>query len=76
MTVNSRDNYTGSFYWFVSRRRAEESTCTESVKPDTLVLADGVTKYDIVGLDDAKVEEVVSTTLYIAPICRRGSSSR
>ena len=61
MSVNSRDHYTGSYYWFVSRRRAEETNCTESVKPDTLVLADGTTKYDIVGLDDAKVQELVST---------------
>jgi hypothetical protein len=61
MTPNSRDNYSDSYYWFVSRKRAEESTCEGSAKPDTLVLADGVTKYDIVGLDDAKVEELVST---------------
>ncbi|KAK4126753.1 hypothetical protein N657DRAFT_668789 [Parathielavia appendiculata] len=63
MTPNSRYNYTGSRYWFVSRRRAEDtcdSNCTESVKPDTLVLADGATKYDIVGLDDAKVEELLT----------------
>ena len=60
MAISSRENYTGSYYWFVSRRRAEETSCTESVKPDTLVLADGVTKYDIVGLDDGKVEELVS----------------
>jgi hypothetical protein len=65
MTVNSRPNYTGSYYWFASRRRAEDSTCSESVKPDTLVLADGTTKYDIVGLDDAKVEELVSATYHL-----------
>ncbi|KAL2138912.1 hypothetical protein VTI28DRAFT_6044 [Corynascus sepedonium] len=60
MTVNSRENYTGARYWFVSRRRAEENTCKESVKPDTLVLADGITKYDIVGLDEAKVDELLA----------------
>ncbi|KAK4171325.1 hypothetical protein QBC36DRAFT_199582 [Triangularia setosa] len=65
MSVNSRDNYTGSRYAFASRRRAEDtcSSCTESVKPDTLVLADGITKYDIVGLDDVKVEELVNHEL-------------
>ncbi|AEO66350.1 uncharacterized protein THITE_33101 [Thermothielavioides terrestris NRRL 8126] len=38
----------------------ESGNCTETVKPDTLVLADGVTKYDIVGLDDAKLEELLA----------------
>ncbi|KAL2193893.1 hypothetical protein P885DRAFT_44434 [Corynascus similis CBS 632.67] len=37
-----------------------ENTCKESVKPDTLVLADGITKYDIVGLDEAKVDELLA----------------
>jgi hypothetical protein len=70
LSDNSRFRYTGSFYSFISRRRAEDNNCTESVKPDTLVLADGVTKYDVVGLDDIKVAELVSTMLYIACICR------
>ncbi|KAK4042046.1 hypothetical protein C8A01DRAFT_14300 [Parachaetomium inaequale] len=63
MGIASREYYSGSYYWFVNRRRAEEASnrnCTQSVKPDTLLLADGVTKYDIVGLDDAKVEELVA----------------
>ncbi len=76
MSVNSRPNYTGSLYWFASRRRAEDSNCTESVKPDTLVLADGTTKYNIVGLDDVKVEELVSTIHCTAPICRLERPSR
>ena len=66
MVANSRPNYTGSRYWFVSRRRAEgtcSAGCTEQAKPDTLVLEDGVTKYDIAGLDDDKVEELVSANL-------------
>ncbi|GAB1314551.1 hypothetical protein MFIFM68171_04761 [Madurella fahalii] len=45
---------------FVNLRSAENSNCTESVKPDTLVLADGTTKYDIVELDDVKVEELLA----------------
>jgi hypothetical protein len=60
MSVNSRPNYSGALYQFASRKRAEGVECKESVKPDTLVLADGVTTYDIVGLDDAKLEELVS----------------
>lgn len=35
----------------------EDRNCTGSVKPDTLMLPDGTTKYNIVDLDDAKVEE-------------------
>ena len=66
MTVNSRPNYTGSYYYFASRKRAEDTTCEGSVAPDTLVLADGVTQYDIVGLDEAKVEELVSTVLHVS----------
>lgn len=65
MSVNSRPNYTGTFYWFAGRKRAENSACEGEVKPDTLVLADGTTKYDIVGLDDAKVDELVSTLFHI-----------
>lgn len=65
MTVNSRPNYTGSFYYFASRKRAADSTCEGSVAPDTLVLADGVTKYDIAGFDEAKVEELVSSVFRI-----------
>lgn len=67
MGPNSRDDYTGAYYWFVGRKRGEleESTnCTGSVKPDTLVLADGTTKYNIIDLDDAKVERLVSTLYY------------
>jgi hypothetical protein len=72
MGVASREFYSGSFYWFVNRRRGVEESgnrnCTETVKPDTLVLADGVTEYSIVGLDDAKVEELVSSCcLYPLP---------
>ena len=66
LPVNSRDHYTGTFYWFASRRRAEQANCTGSVKPDTLVLADGVTKYDIVGLEDAKVEKLVSVVFMLS----------
>lgn len=65
MSVNSRPNYTGTFYWFAGRKRAENTACEGEVKPDTLVLADGTTKYDIVGLDDAKVDELVSTLFHI-----------
>ncbi|SPQ25459.1 6e1f6bca-a2ff-4ab8-9397-fa392e43dd32 [Thermothielavioides terrestris] len=60
LEVVSRYIYTGASYFFPSRRRAESGNCTETVKPDTLVLADGVTKYDIVGLDDAKLEELLA----------------
>lgn len=60
MSVNSRPDYTGTFYWFAGRKRAEDSTCQGEVKPGTLVLADGTTKYDVVGLDDAEVDELVS----------------
>lgn len=63
MTVNSRPNYTGSYYYFAGRKRAADTTCEGSVAPDTLVLADGVTKYDIAGLDEARVEELVSAVL-------------
>jgi len=66
LPVNSRDHYTGTFYWFASRRRAEQANCTGTVKPDTLVLADGVTKYDIVGLEDDRVEKLVSVDLHVA----------
>ncbi|KAK4161492.1 hypothetical protein QBC43DRAFT_357576 [Cladorrhinum sp. PSN259] len=62
MTVNNRDNYTGSFYWFASRRREVEGSknCTGYAKPDTLILPDGVTEFDIVGLDDEKVQELIT----------------
>jgi len=69
MGISSRQDYTGSLYWFVNRKRAEDRTCKETVKPDTLVLADGVTQYDIVGLDDAKVAELVSTISVISSPC-------
>lgn len=68
MVVNSRPNYTGTYYTFANRRRAENTECEGSVAPDTLVLADGTTKYDIVGLDQAKVEELVSTLLSYCPL--------
>jgi hypothetical protein len=72
MSANSRPNYSGANYQFASRRRAEDVECTESVKPDTLVLADGVTKYDIAGLDDVKVDELVSSSFfYLAPFAGR-----
>ncbi|KAK4221055.1 hypothetical protein QBC38DRAFT_540305 [Podospora fimiseda] len=64
MGVVTRYTYTGSRYQFVNLRRGEEiqeqTNCTESVKPDTLLLADGVTKYDLTQLDDAKVAELVA----------------
>lgn len=64
MGPNGRENYTGARYWFVGGRKRDEieenSNCTETVKPDTLILADGTTMYNIVGLDDAKVDELVS----------------
>lgn len=68
MSVNSRPNYTGTLYWFAGRKRAENSACEGEAKPDTLVLADGTTKYDIVGLDDAKVNELVSDLFHISLI--------
>lgn len=77
MGVTSRGDYTGAKYFFVGRKRGEggageeeDGNCT-SVRPDTLVLADGVTKYNIVDLDDAKVEELVSTlfVFVLAPVC-------
>ncbi|KAG6362400.1 hypothetical protein INS49_010630 [Diaporthe citri] len=65
----NKDDYTGVYYWFVGRKRGEleeDRNCTGSVKPDTLVLADGTTKYNIVGLDDAKVEELSHSLAYSA----------
>ena len=44
-----------------------EGNCTETVKPDTLVLADGVTEYDISGLEDDKVASLVSVPLDSGP---------
>lgn len=70
MGVTSRGDYTGAKYFFVGRKReegeieGEDKNCT-SVRPDTLVLADGITKYNIVDLDDAKIEELVSTFFFL-----------
>lgn len=72
MGPNNRDDYTGAYCWFVGRKRGgleENRICTGSVKPDTLVLADGTTKYNIVDLDDAKIEELVSILFILATIC-------
>ncbi|EGS22842.1 uncharacterized protein CTHT_0013180 [Thermochaetoides thermophila DSM 1495] len=67
MTPAGRRGYTGSRYELLKRVKGRavgdlgsEGNCTETVKPDTLVLADGVTEYDISGLEDDKVASLVA----------------
>jgi len=47
----------------------EDRNCTGSVKPDTLMLADGTKKYNIVDLDYAKVKELALLHFILASIC-------
>lgn len=73
MLVVSRESYTGAGYYAPGSKRSVNETCDYSVKPDTLVAAGGATKYDIVGLDDAKVDELVSmpnSPSFILPLFR------
>ncbi|RGP64495.1 hypothetical protein FLONG3_9554 [Fusarium longipes] len=67
MTYSSRGDRTGSKYWFVSRKRADDESClaeqTDGEKCEAFVesnvigLADG-TMYSIAELTDEKVEEL------------------
>ncbi|KAI1854676.1 hypothetical protein JX265_002316 [Neoarthrinium moseri] len=43
--------FTGTRYFFDSKKRAEDEPCTSTQKPDELILADG-TRYNIAGLED------------------------
>ena len=68
MVYNSRRDRTGGKYWFLGRKRAEDKSCpTEqpegkceaTAEPNALGLTDG-TMYDIAGLSEEKVQELVS----------------
>lgn len=68
MSYNSRGDRTGGSYWFLGRKRAEdkscpveqaEGKCEATVEPNALGLTDG-TMYDIAGLSEEKVQELVS----------------
>lgn len=69
MTYSSRGDRTGGLYRFVGRKRAADESCPEeqpsggkceaSVKANSVGLADG-TVYNISGLADEKVEQLVS----------------
>lgn len=70
LAYTSRGLRTGARYWFLNLKRAEDETCPAaqpeggkceaSVKPNVLGLADG-TEYNIEGLSDEKVAEMVSS---------------
>lgn len=69
MTYSSRGDRTGGSYTFVGRKRADDKSCPAeqpdggkceaSVEPNVLGLADG-TVYNISGLTEEKVQELVS----------------
>lgn len=69
MTYSSRGDRTGGSYSFVGRKRADDKSCPAeqpdggkceaSVEPNVLGLADG-TVYNISGLTEEKVQELVS----------------
>ncbi|WYZ42274.1 hypothetical protein EsH8_V_001169 [Colletotrichum jinshuiense] len=68
----TRGDRTGGSYYFLSRKRANDESCPAEqpgagkceavVKPDTLGLADG-TEYNIAGLTDEKVQELMLTCM-------------
>lgn len=73
LAYTSRGLRTGARYWFLNLKRAEDETCPAaqpeggkceaSVKPNVLGLADG-TEYNIEGLSDEKVAEMVSSLFF------------
>ncbi|EJT69632.1 hypothetical protein GGTG_12516 [Gaeumannomyces tritici R3-111a-1] len=62
MSANSRPNYSGAFYYFPGRKRGDEvadSQCKGQLgKPDGILLADGVTEYNVTSLPEAEVESL------------------
>lgn len=69
MRYTNRGDRTGGYYYFPTLKRAADNSCpTEqpadgkceaSVKPNALGLEDG-TMYDITGLTEEKIQELVS----------------